>query len=370
MWVVVLVFFCSAYISTGKPRTRTQRKDTYYEILGLQKNFTPKQLKKAYRKLSVKYHPDKNKDDKTAKQKFLDVSTAYEVLGDKEKRRVYDTKGEKGLEKLAKRKQQQRGQGNHPFANFFGGGQKASDSRGTDIKLDLLVTLADLYSGLETEAAIKADALCPHCRGSGAADDDSTKECRRCGGKGHTIVKKQIAPGFFQQMQSKCANCQGKGTIITKKCPKCRGKKTVIEERILDITIEKGMLDETTIEFPNAADEHPDHDAGHIIFTVRTIPDALFSRKGKRNLHYEATITLLEALVGFTLSIQHLDGHTVVVTRNTVTKPRHMERVKGEGMPDHTDPSVKGDLWVAFTVVFPRTLSLEQKNGFRKLGLS
>jgi len=167
-------------------------------------------------------------------------------------------------------------------------------------------------------------------------------------------------------MQSTCDACGGKGKIIKSTCPHCRGAKVVSGEKILDVVIEQGMTDGQTISFDNAADEHPDHPAGHIIFKIVTLPHALFTRQGN-DLHYTLHISLLQALVGFETTVSHLDGHEVKIKNNQITKPGEVLRVSKEGMPHHTYPSQKGDLFVKIIVDFPKTLTREQKEGFAVL---
>jgi len=340
----------------------------FYKILGLSKDASEAQIKKAYLKLSKKYHPDKNPSDPEAQKSFVEVAAAYEALGDKEKRKIYDRQGEEGLKKSG-----QQGEAMDPFDLFsqfggfgFGRQQHPEDTRGPDIVLDIQVTLEDLYNGKEFEMAVRNQVLCPKCRGSGAKNDDDIEVCPVCKGKGHTIERKQIGPGFIQQFQSTCSKCGGKGKIVKSTCPFCKGQKRVLGEKLLDAFIEKGMNDGQTIEFENAADEHPDHPAGHIIIKIVAIPHPLFERKGN-DLHLTMHISLLEALVGFDRTISHLDQHIVRLTSSQITRPDEVRKVEGEGMPVHGISSQHGDLFVRFVVDFPQQLTEEQRRGFASL---
>jgi DnaJ-related protein SCJ1 len=192
------------------------------------------------------------------------------------------------------------------------------------------------------------------------------QQCGTCQGRGVVIKMVSLGPGFMQQVQQPCDVCGGKGKIIKSKCKTCSGKKVVKGTKKLDVMVEMGMPDGHRIEFENAADEHPDHAAGHIVFTVNTLAHPRFVRKGN-DLHYTQSISLLESLVGFTHSITHLDGHTVPITSTKVTQHGDVQRISKEGMPIHNRSSDKGDLFVTYEVVFPKTLTQELKAGFEKI---
>jgi len=202
----------------------------YYQILGVSRDATSKEIGKAYRELSLKYHPDKNKGDPTAQEKFVEISQAYEVLSDDEKRRIYDQYGEEGL---------QQGGGNsfrNPFdifANFgFGGGggggghSHREQRKGPSVEIPLEVTLADLYNGRTISVAHKKQILCPKCRGSGAKNADDVQTCPVCGGSGTRVFTQQLGPGFITQTQKTCDKCGGKGKIVKSTCP-FSGKQSV-----------------------------------------------------------------------------------------------------------------------------------------------
>lgn len=226
-------------------------------------------------------------------------SPAYETLSDKDKRRVYDQAGEEGLKQQA----QQGGGGRDPFDMFshmFGGGghghghhHAQEERRGADVTLDLPVSLEDLYKGRVFEVQMKQQHLCPKCRGTGARKESDVHQCHACGGRGVVIKMHQIGPGFMQQVQMQCDVCGGKGKIIKAKCPACQGAKVTKGTRKLDVLVEAGMPDGHRLEFEHAADEHPDHNAGHVVFTLRTQPHPKFERRGN-DLHYTHTISLLE----------------------------------------------------------------------------
>lgn len=340
----------------------------YYKVLGVSKRANEKEIKKAYRKLSRMYHPDKNQGDKEAQEKFVEVANAYESLSDKEKRRVYDTQGEDGLKEHIKRKAAGGGRGMNPFGQFFGfgGQQNNEEKRGADTTLNLRVTLQDLYLGGSHEVQIQNQVLCTQCRGSGARSDDDIKACTACDGKGHTFFTQRLGPGFVQRMQRQCGKCGGKGRVVGHVCNHCRGKKVVTGRRTLDVPVERGMADGEKIEFENAADEWASQAAGHIIFKIQTLPHEVF-RRDKNDLHITQEISLREALVGFEKHFVHLDGRHIPLKSSSVTQPGYVQLIKGEGMPQHGYSSQKGDLHVKYVISFPSQLSEAQKKGFKNL---
>ncbi len=341
--------------------------EDYYNILGIKKNASDAEIKRAYRKLSMKYHPDKNDGSRDAEKKFQDIANAYEVLSNKDKRRLYDQGGEEAL------KRDQQGGGDHHdpfdiFSQFFGGGgnRRQNEARAAGIVVNIPVSLRDIYLGKSVDTLVKTQTICSHCRGSGAFSDEHMNTCTTCKGNGIVIKEHSIGPGFVQRMQTTCTSCGGKGKTISKKCPICAGKKTERGSNSIDINIEKGMADGTTIDFPNAWDEFPDKATGTLTFRVRTVKHPIFERRGD-DLFMELTISLKESLVGFEYRLKHLDDHEVLVKRTSVTKPGSVIRIKNEGMPKHDSPSEFGTLLVKIKVEFPANLSQEQHDGLLTL---
>ncbi|KYQ89257.1 heat shock protein DnaJ family protein [Tieghemostelium lacteum] len=360
--LLIVLLVCVTIVIGGKD---------YYEILGISRDSSPSDIKKAYRRLSVQFHPDKNPD---SKDKYIEISTAYETLSDPEKRRVYDQYGEEGL------KQGHGGGGGFDpfdiFANFggfkFGGGGQQQQGgggmkqRGQDIELDIEVSLRDLYIGRTTRVTQKKQILCTKCRGSGAKKASDVTTCSGCKGSGIKIKTQQLGPGFVQQFQTTCDECGGKGKKVTSKCPHCQGKKVETGEETYTIMIERGMIDGQQIRLEQYGEEAPETTPGDIIFKIVTLPDKHFKRVGE-NLYYNMSISLLEALTGFSKEITHLDGHKVPIERVDVTKPGFVLKIQEEGMPHHSFPSQTGDLYVEFTVIFPTEITSQQKDDFKKL---
>ncbi|EKX52149.1 hypothetical protein GUITHDRAFT_157105 [Guillardia theta CCMP2712] len=326
-----------------------------YKILNVPRNADEKAIKAAYRKLSLKYHPDKNKDP-DAKERFSEVAAAYEVLSDSEKRRIYDQQGEEGL----KRHEQGGGQAHNPFdifAQMFGHRSAGSEEqRGPDINMEMEVSLKDLYLGKQTDILLKKQIICRQCGGSGARSPEDVKRCSACGGSGVRVVRQQIAPGFVQQMQTTCEECGGKGKKVAHKCPKCKGRKVQSGSETITVDIERGAPDGHEIVYEQQADENPDMKSGDIKFKLRQLPHPLFRRDGK-NLKMKMRLSLREALLGFERKVSHLDGHVVTVSDSGTTQHGRVRTVRGEGMPEHNFPSSKGDLLVEFEVEMPTKVS-------------
>ncbi|CAG8506202.1 2091_t:CDS:2 [Acaulospora morrowiae] len=335
----------------------------YYEILGVSRSATSREIKKKYKQLSKKYHPDKNPGDKEAEQKFVQLAQAYEVLSDEEKRAIYDKYGEEGL------KQGAGGQEFHSpfdiFAQFFGGsghfGRQQTERQGPNVVMELEVDLKELYLGTQLEVDVSKQVICEHCRGSGAKSPDDVETCSTCSGNGVKVVKQMLGPGIFQQYHSTCEKCGGKGKIVKTKCPVCNGKKVRRANEQLTVAVEAGMVDGGTVTFEKEGDEAPDIIPGDIIFKVYTLPHPTFVRKGD-DLYTKKTISLIDALTGFEKNFTHLDGRTIILKRDQVTQPGFIEVIKSEGMPQYRTKH-KGDLYVEYNVVFPVVIDDETKKG-------
>ncbi|KAJ3316290.1 DnaJ (Hsp40), sub A, member 4 [Blyttiomyces sp. JEL0837] len=333
----------------------------YYAILGVNRSALKREIKKAYKDLSKKYHPDKNPGSKEAEAKFIELAQAYEVLIDDEKRRIYDQHGEEGLKGNNQ-------QFHNPFDIFqqfgFGGGggwhSHQQVRKGPEIKMDMQVTLEELFNGETIEVDMNKQIICPICRGSGAKKADDVKKCHACNGSGVKVVKQMLGPGIYQQMQTTCDVCSGRGKIAKSKCPSCDGHKVKRGSRQLTVTIERGMQDGEKILFESEGDESPDQAAGDVIFVVKTKPHHVFTRNGD-NLNMKRTISLRDALLGFSFKVKHLDGEDITISREkAITQPGYVQEVQGQGMPKHQFPSERGSLFVEYTVQLPDKLTAEQ----------
>uniref|UniRef100_A0A8C8DPM2 DnaJ heat shock protein family (Hsp40) member A2a n=1 Tax=Oryzias sinensis TaxID=183150 RepID=A0A8C8DPM2_9TELE len=321
-----------------------------YDILGVSPSATENELKKAYRKLAKEYHPDKNPN---AGDKFKEISFAYEVLSNPEKKELYDRYGEQGLRE---------GGGGGPgmddiFSHIFGGGlfgfmggqgnrsRNGGRRRGEDmvhpLKCRTFTTEKQPNSNLARIASPSTGAV---------------QKCSTCRGRGMRIMIRQLAPGMVQQMQSVCTDCNGEGEVISEKdrCKKCEGKKVVKEVKILEVHVDKGMKHGQKITFGGEADQAPGVEPGDIVLVLQEKEHETFKRE-KNDLFINHKIGLVEALCGFQFTLKHLDGRQIVIKypAGKVIEPGSVRVVRGEGMPQYRNPFEKGDLYVKFDVQFP-----------------
>ncbi|KAM9992860.1 hypothetical protein ACTFIY_010305 [Dictyostelium cf. discoideum] len=342
----------------------------FYDILGVARDASETDIKKAYRKLAIKYHPDKNPDP-AAVDKFKELTVAYEVLSDSEKRDIYDKYGEEGLK--------EGGPGFSPddiFSQFFGGGGgfggfggrggRRGPRKGEPLQHNLKVTLEDLYKGKVQKLALQKSSKCPDCAGKGSTSKDGVKKCDDCHGQGFKVIHRQIGPGMVQKLQSQCPSCKGEGNVIREKdrCPKCKGNKTIQEKKTLEVNIDKGMKHGQKIVFPEEGDyESPDIVPGDVIVVLVQKEHPVFQRDGD-DLVMEHELTLLEALTGFTFYITHLDGRVITVKNppTQIIKQGDIKCIYNEGMPGYKRPFEKGRLFIKFNVVFPTSGQITPEN--------
>ncbi|XP_054014551.1 dnaJ homolog shv [Hylaeus anthracinus] len=303
----------------------------FYAILGIPPTASQHAIKKAYRKLAKELHPDKNKDDPSASQKFQDLGAAYEVLSDNEKREMYDRCGEDCLKRDGMMNNAD------PFASFFGdfsfhfGGesqQQHETPKGANIIMDLMVTLEELYSGNFIEITRNKPVM------------KAAKGTRKCNCR-QELVTRNLGNGRFQMTQQAV-------------CSECPNVKFVTEERVLEVEVEPGMVDGQETKFTAEGEPHLDGDPGDLILKIRTQPHLVFERIGD-DLYTNVTISMQDALIGFKMDIEHLDGHKVSIQRDKITKPGARIRKKGEGMPNYDNNNLHGTLYITFDVAFPDT---------------
>lgn len=325
----------------------------YYSILGVSKKATAAEIKKAYRNLSLKYHPDKNPSAEAA-SKFADISNAYDVLSDADKRSAYD----KGGEEAVQRQEQRANQPAHdPFSIFeafgFGGGRRNDEEpRTANVEIPLRVSLKQLYLGATLDFTYVRQVMCieySRCQ----------KSCPDCQGPGIKVKQQQLAPGFVQQVQVRDANCVARGQCWKSPCSSCPKGMTDADEISLTVDIPPGMSHGEKITYEEIADEAPGHRAGDLILTIEQIPHEYFIRQGD-DIHTRMDISLKDALVGFIRTFEHLDGHQVVVEKTTVTYCSEIFILKGEGMPKKGTKQ-RGDMHITLNIKFPTSLSAEQK---------
>ena len=308
-------------------------KDTkFYDILGVGPDAGDAQLKTAYRKGALKFHPDKNAHDPTAAERFKEISHAYETLSDPQKRQLYDQYGEEGLEQggmggggMAAEDlfAQFFGGGGGPFGGMFGGGMRdTGPKKARTIHHVHKVSLEDIYRGKVSKLALQKSVICPKCEGRGGKEG-AVKTCSGCNGQGMKTMVRQMGP-MIQRFQTVCPDCNGEGEMIREKdkCKQCNGKKTVIERKVLHVHVDRGVRTGTKIDFRGEGDQMPGVAPGDVQFEIEQKPHARFQRKGD-DLFYNAQIDLLTALAGGAIYIEHLDDRwlTVEVVPGEIISP-------------------------------------------------
>jgi len=332
-----------------------------YNTLGVTATATPTELKKAYRKLAIKFHPDKNPGNAEASEKFKEISHAYEVLSDEKKRQIYDEGGEQALK--------EGGGGGHSghnpfdiFDMFFGGGGGMGGRRGhrgpqkgKDVVHQLAVSLDDMCNGTTKKLQLSKNVICDKCDGRGGKPG-STQSCTSCRGQGVQIKVHRIGPGMVQQVQQVCRDCDGKGERINAKdrCKHCNGKKTQKTSKILEVHIDKGMQEGQKVTFRGEGDQEPGLEAGDVVIVLKEREHQTYTRQGN-DLIMKMNISISEALTGFQRVVKTLDKREILITSPPGEVVQHgmVKAVSDEGMPRYRNPFSKGRLIIQFAVNFP-----------------
>ena len=327
----------------------------YYAILGVPRDADKEEVKKAYRRLAVQFHPDKNPDDPQAEDKFKAAAQAYDVLSDPDKRQVYDRFGEAGL----------KGRGydtsaSDIFSHFmdlfggglgdlFGGRGQSSQRRGKgrDQQVEVVVTLAEAATGIEKEIGISRDEACSTCHGTGAAEGSGPERCPACRGNGR-IAHNQ---GLFT-ITTTCPNCHGAGRIIKERCAKCSGTGHTTTEKTIKVRIPAGIDSGNTLRVNGAGGVgDTGAPAGDLYVVVGVREDPRFGREGDDLVH-DRTISVADAVLGKKIEIDGILGN-VKVDIPKGSQPGDTIRIHGEGMP-RLGARTRGDLWVRVEVEIPR----------------
>jgi molecular chaperone DnaJ len=347
-------------------------KRDYYEVLGVGKGASPDEIKRAYRRMAMKYHPDKNPNDKDAEAKFKECAEAYEVLSDPEKRKNYDQFGHEGL----------RGASMHDFSrmnvedifsmfgfdDLFGGifgtrgrrgERRAGPTRGYDLETTVELTLNDIATGAEKTIEFTRQDLCPECDGNGYPRGTTPERCPACGGRG------QVARGGgFFQMVSTCPQCGGSGQIITNPCKKCRGTRRVPRKRLVHIKIPAGVHEGQGVRVANEGE--PGHNGGprgDLYCYVRTKPHEFLERDGN-NVIAVVPISFTQAALGATIDVPSLDGKKNLKIP-AGTQYGSVFRIKGQGLPDVRTRRT-GDELVQVVIETPARLNAKQEELLRE----
>ena len=361
-------------------------KRDYYEVLGVGKNASESEIKKSYRRLAMKYHPDKNKDDKNAEEKFKEASEAYEVLSNSEKRQRYDQFGHAGLEGAFGREGFSWSDFTHAgdvddilgdffnnifsgfggsFSSFFGGGRSTRRSnRGEDLQISLSLTLEDISRGVDKKIKINVKDTCDRCGGTGSADGE-VQNCGQCHGSGQV---RQITRSLFGQMQTivTCPSCNGEGKIIKNKCPKCGGDGRSTKTKTISINIPAGVSEGQYIKLRGQGNRGIRGGVyGDILVLIHEKEHNIFERQDA-DLMCEFPISFSQAALGAEILCPTLSGK-VKMKVPPGTQSGKIFRLRSQGLP-HVNSPYHGDLFVKVMIITPTKLNIEEKELLKRLG--
>lgn len=346
----------------------------YYQILGVDRKASEEEMKKAFRKLAMQYHPDRNKDDPTAEEKFKEVNEAYDVLKDPQKRAAYDHYGADGLNMAGG------GGGGGGFSGFGGafndifedmfgdmmnrGGNRTGPQRGADMQYTMEITLEESFAGVETTIKVPTNETCDKCSGSGAASGTGEEQCPACNGQGRTRMQQ----GFFT-IERTCPTCNGAGKIIRDPCSKCSGQGRVRKEKSLRVKIPAGLESGRRIRLAGEGEAgFRGGPAGDLYVLLAVKPHKLFRRDGA-NLYCRVPIPMTTAALGGEIEIPTINGGRTKIKIPEGTQTGQQLRVKGKGMPVLRSESV-GDLFIDMQVETPMNLNRKQQDLLKELDKS
>ena len=346
-------------------------KRDYYEVLGVNKSASADQIKSAYRKLAVKYHPDKNKDDKSAEEKFKEASEAYHVLSNSERKQNYDNFGHAAFENGGGGGS---GFGNFDFSNhfsdifedFFGEGfggsrrSRRSNNRGSDLRYDLSISLEDAFSGKKQDIKFSTSEKCDTCVGSGSKPGYEAGTCSMCGGHGQV----RSSQGFFTVQQT-CPQCAGAGEEITHPCTICNGQGKKQASKRLSVTIPKGVDDGTRIRLSGKGEAGlKGGSSGDLYLFINVHSHDLFKRSDE-NLFFECPVSIADAALGTSIEIPTIDGGKAKIKIPAGTQSGKQFRLRGKGMP-YIRGNDFGDLYVQVKTEVPISLNKDQRELLEK----
>jgi molecular chaperone DnaJ len=341
-------------------------KQDYYDCLGVSRDADAAELKKVYRKLAMQYHPDRNPDDAEAEKRFKEVSEAYEVLKDEDKRAAYDRYGHAAFE----------GGGPGPggfgggggaggfsdifeemFGDFMGGrgGQRASAVRGSDLRFNMEITLEDAFNGLKTDIRVPTSVVCESCKGSGGKDGAAPVACSSCGGAGR--VRSQS--GFFT-VERTCPTCQGSGHTIKEPCRSCSGAGRQQKEKTLAVNIPPGVEDGTRIRLSGEGEAGLRGAPGGDLYIFLGIKPHRFFRRDGADIHVRVPVPMATATLGGQIEVPTVEGKLLRVSIPEGTPTGHQLRLRGKGMKVLRSES-RGDMFVQIFVETPVNLTKKQK---------
>ena len=349
-------------------------KRDYYEVLGVPKDADDAAIKKAYRQLAKKYHPDINPGDKEAEAKFKEASEAYAVLSDADKRRQYDQFGHAAFDGSGG------GTGGFDFGNMgdifgsdifgdifgdlFGGSSSRRRNnngpmRGSDVRTNVRITFAESVTGTSKKLDIILKETCNTCHGTGAKPGTSPENCSKCGGKGQVVYTQQSLFGMVRNVQP-CPDCKGTGKIVKEKCPDCYGSGYVSTKKTIEVTIPAGIDDGQCVRIQGKGEPGINGGPrGDLLVAVMISPDPEFRRDGY-NIMSNVRISYPKAVLGGEIKVRTVDGEVIYEVKPGTASGTNV-RLKGKGMPTVRNKEVRGDHYITLIVDVPIKLTAEQK---------
>ena len=365
-----------------------QKRD-YYEVLGVSKDASEDEIKKAYRKIAIKYHPDRNPGDKVAEEKFKEAAEAYDVLHDPQKKQQYDQFGFNGpmgggaggfgggfggggfsMDDIFSMFGDVFGGHGGGFGGGFGGqrrGGRPAQHRGADLRLKVRLTLEEIATGVTKKFKVKKDVTCSHCHGSGAENGSGKETCPTCHGSGVVTRTTQSLFGMMQT-QSVCPTCQGEGMVIKNKCKECGGNGVVKGEEVVEIKIPAGVAEGMVVNVPGKGNAGIHNGiAGDIQVYITEEPSDTFVRDGQ-DLIYNLLLDFPTAALGGQVEIPTISGSKVKIKIEPGTQPGKALRLRGKGLPAVQGYGHgHGDLVVHISVYVPKTLSKDEKKALEEM---
>lgn len=359
-------------------------KRDFYDILGVTKSASAEDIKKAYRKLAIKHHPDKNPDDKAAEEKFKEAAEAYEVLSSPEKRQRYDQFGHAGvggaaggggyggmnMEDIFSQFGDIFGGGGSPFDSFFGGGGQSRGgggrrvAKGSNLRIKVKLTLEEIANGAEKKIKVNKQITCKTCDGTGAKDKSSVSTCKTCGGSG---AVRKVTNTILGQMQTTatCPTCHGSGQQITAKCNVCHGDGTVRGEETISINIPAGVSDGMQLSMAGKGNAAPNGGiAGDLIILIEELPHETLKREGN-NVVYDLHVSIIDAALGASVEVPTIDGKAKIKIEPG-TQSGKLLRLKGKGIPE-INSYHRGDEIIHVNIWTPKVLNSEERSILEKL---
>ncbi len=358
-------------------------KRDYYEVLGVDKNASEEDIKKAYRKIAIKYHPDRNPDNKEAEEKFKEAAEAYDVLHDPKKRQQYDqfgfdapggcggfSSGGFTMDDIFSMFGSVfEGGGFGGFGGFGGsrGGTSQRKYRGGDLRLKVKLNLQEVSTGVTKKFRVKKDIACPHCHGTGADAGSAPETCSTCHGTGYTVQTKQTLFGIMQT-QGPCPTCHGEGTIIKNKCKECGGDGVIKGEEVVEVKIPAGVADGMVLTMQGKGNAGPHNGiAGDIQVFISEEENDTFIRQDN-DLIYNLLLDFPTAALGGEVKIPTVEGKSLKINLEPGIQPGTTKRLRGKGLPAVQGYGRgTGDIIVNISVYVPKTLSKEEKEALQKM---